>query len=130
MRSGELLCADADADSEHSEALSEDTTFPARALASLVASKVYYHLGNLDDALSLALGAGKLFDVGQTGERSAGEAEYIDTVIGGSHCANELTRLRFSNDTISRSQPRQSTATSPHAKPSPRLRVHNKSTRG
>lgn len=47
----------------------------------MVASKLYYHLGNLDEALAFALGAGKLFDVEQTGDVSSGEAEYVETVI-------------------------------------------------
>lgn len=64
-----------------SESLSENLTFPSRPLASLVASKVYYHLGNLDEALSFALGAGKLFDVGQTGDGGPTEREYVETVI-------------------------------------------------
>ncbi|POY76348.1 hypothetical protein BMF94_0545 [Rhodotorula taiwanensis] len=63
------------------EALSEDTAFPSRQLASLVASKVYYHLGNLAEALSFALGAGKLFDVERTKDSSPSEAEYVDTII-------------------------------------------------
>ncbi|GAA5864300.1 hypothetical protein JCM3774_002744 [Rhodotorula dairenensis] len=63
------------------EALSEDTAFPSRQLASLVASKVYYHLGNLSEALSFALGAGKLFDVERTSNTSPSEAEYVDTII-------------------------------------------------
>ncbi|CEQ42920.1 SPOSA6832_04788 [Sporobolomyces salmonicolor] len=66
------------------EALSESTAFPARQLASLVASKVYYHLGHLDEALSFALGAGKLFDiegVSQAKEQARAEAEYVETVI-------------------------------------------------
>ncbi|GAA5866599.1 hypothetical protein JCM1840_002395 [Sporobolomyces johnsonii] len=66
------------------EALSESTAFPARQLASLVASKVYYHLGNLDEALSFALGAGKLFDIeglSQAKDQARAEAEYVETVI-------------------------------------------------
>ncbi|BGP00453.1 26S proteasome regulatory subunit RPN2 [Rhodotorula toruloides] len=63
------------------EALSEDASFPSRQLASLVASKLYYHLGNLDEALAFALGAGKLFDVEPTGDVSPGQAEYVETVI-------------------------------------------------
>ena len=47
------------------EELSEDKTFPDHELASLVCSKVYYHLGAFDVALRFALGAGKLFDVNQ-----------------------------------------------------------------
>ena len=67
-----------------SEALSEDTAFQSRQLAALVASKVYYHLGNLAEALSFALGAGKLFDVERTAadnNSSPSEAEYVDTII-------------------------------------------------
>lgn len=37
--------------------------------------QVFYHLGELDDALSYALGAGKLFDIN---ERS----EYVQTTLG------------------------------------------------
>lgn len=72
----------------NSESLSEDLTFPSRALASLVASKVYYHLGNLDESLSFALGAGTLFDlsevVGNAQDLAASEAterEYVETVV-------------------------------------------------
>jgi len=46
------------------EILYEDEGFKSRGLASLVASKVYYHLGELDDAMTYALGAGDDFDVG------------------------------------------------------------------
>ncbi|CAG8541004.1 10235_t:CDS:10, partial [Funneliformis caledonium] len=44
------------------EILYEDEYFPQRQLSALVASKVYYHLGEFDDSLSFALGAGELFD--------------------------------------------------------------------
>ncbi|KAJ6231397.1 26s proteasome non-atpase regulatory subunit 1 [Anaeramoeba flamelloides] len=50
------------------EALYEDEEFPSRTLAAIVASKVYYHLGFLDDSLLFALGAGQLFDVSQRDE--------------------------------------------------------------
>ncbi|PKI85993.1 proteasome regulatory particle base subunit [Malassezia vespertilionis] len=56
------------------EELYEDEAFAERTLAALVASKIYFYLGELDDALSLALGANELFDV----ER---KNEYVDTVI-------------------------------------------------
>ena len=39
------------------------------------APQVFYHLGELDDALSYALGAGALFDLS---ERS----EYVETILG------------------------------------------------
>ena len=42
----------------------------------MVASKVYFHLGEFDDALTFALGAGPLFDV----EKQA-EDEYVETVV-------------------------------------------------
>jgi len=45
------------------ESLYEDETFPQRQLAALVASKVYFYLGELKDALEYALGAGVLFNV-------------------------------------------------------------------
>eukprot|EP00195_Chlamydomonas_chlamydogama_P008069 CAMPEP_0202901100 /NCGR_PEP_ID=MMETSP1392-20130828/13237_1 /ASSEMBLY_ACC=CAM_ASM_000868 /TAXON_ID=225041 /ORGANISM="Chlamydomonas chlamydogama, Strain SAG 11-48b" /LENGTH=1014 /DNA_ID=CAMNT_0049587599 /DNA_START=141 /DNA_END=3185 /DNA_ORIENTATION=+ len=56
------------------EALYEDDEFTHRELAALVASKVFYHLGELDDALNYALGAGTLFDVND-------QSEYVQTLI-------------------------------------------------
>ncbi len=44
-------------------------------MAALVSSKVYYHLGSLDNALTYALGAGRLFDVND-------KTEYVETIIG------------------------------------------------
>lgn len=43
--------------------LSEDDTFSERNLAAIVAAKVNFHLGSLDEALHYALSAGDLFDV-------------------------------------------------------------------
>jgi len=57
------------------EALYEDESFKARQLAALVASKVYFQLAELDDALTYALGAGPLFDV------AASNSEYVDTLL-------------------------------------------------
>lgn len=56
------------------EILYENPNFPERQLAALVASKVFFHLGEEDEALTFALGAGKLFDVDK-------KDEYTDTVI-------------------------------------------------
>ena len=56
------------------EELSEQEVFPERELASLVASKVYYHLGSFQDSLSFALGAGQKFNVN-------GTSEYIETML-------------------------------------------------
>ncbi|GAA6007020.1 hypothetical protein JCM11491_001480 [Sporobolomyces phaffii] len=67
------------------EALSEQTAFQARELAALVASKLYYHLGQFDDSLAFALGAGKLFNIERTAQPGAdldrAESEYVETVI-------------------------------------------------
>ena len=62
------------------EALFESNELPkdARDLAALVSSKVYYYLGEYDEALSFALGAGKAFE----GERSnEGSEEYVETIL-------------------------------------------------
>ncbi|VDP22534.1 unnamed protein product [Soboliphyme baturini] len=56
------------------ETLYEDPNFPARKLAALLASKVYFHLGSYEDALMFALGAEELFDV-------HGHSEYVETII-------------------------------------------------
>ena len=52
----------------------EEESFSNRELAALVASKVYYHLGEYEEALTFALGAGKLFD-------TTLKTEYVDTII-------------------------------------------------
>lgn len=59
---------------EKIEILHEDKLFAQHDLAALVASKVYYHLGSFEDALTYALGAGNLFDVNARNE-------YVDTII-------------------------------------------------
>lgn len=40
----------------------------------MVASKVYYHLGEYDEALTFALGAGKLFDINI-------KNDYVETIV-------------------------------------------------
>lgn len=45
-----------------SEQLAEDSTFPHHELASLIASKIFYHLEEHEDALRHALAAGSAFD--------------------------------------------------------------------
>lgn len=55
--------------------LYENEQFKDRQLAALVASKVYYHLGSLDNALQYALGADKLFDLDEN-------TEYVETILG------------------------------------------------
>lgn len=67
------------------EVLYEDEAFNNRKLASLVASKVYYHLGSFEESLIYALGAGELFDVTQNNE-------YVSTII--SKCVDQYTKER------------------------------------
>ncbi|KZP16841.1 hypothetical protein FIBSPDRAFT_912172 [Athelia psychrophila] len=50
----------------------------ARASAALLASKVYYFLGEYDEALSFALGAGHAFEAES---RAPGSEEYVETVV-------------------------------------------------
>lgn len=59
---------------EKIEILHEDKSFEEHNLAALVASKLYYHLGSFEDALTYALGADNLFDVNSRNE-------YVDTII-------------------------------------------------
>ena len=59
---------------EDIEALYEDTSFPERELAALVAAKVYYHLGEYNESMVFALHAGTQFDLGRKGE-------FEDTII-------------------------------------------------
>ncbi|XP_078443197.1 26S proteasome non-ATPase regulatory subunit 1 homolog A-like [Wolffia australiana] len=56
------------------ESLYEDEEFEQRHLAALVASKVFYYLGELNDSLAYALGAGPLFDVSDV-------SDYANTLL-------------------------------------------------
>jgi len=66
--------------------LAEDASFPARELASLVAAKVYYHLGEFERAMHHALGAGKHFDV--FGKKT----EFVETLVA--KFVDEYIKLR------------------------------------
>lgn len=59
---------------EKIEMLHEDRAFTENKLAGIVASKVFYHLGSFEDALTYALGAGEFFDVNSRNE-------YTETII-------------------------------------------------
>ncbi|CAG8688334.1 13834_t:CDS:10, partial [Gigaspora margarita] len=79
------------------EILYEDESFPQRQLSALVASKVYYHLGEFDDSLTFALGAGDLFD-------ATSKSEYVETII--SKCIDKYISLRVQEyDNSSSAQP-------------------------
>jgi hypothetical protein len=57
---------------------SEELSKEARDSAALLASKVYYFLGEYDEALSFALGAGNAFEAEA---RSHGSEEYVETLV-------------------------------------------------
>ena len=69
----------------YSETLYEDERFRSRDLAAVVASKVFYHLEELDDALKYALGAGELFDISE-------KNEYVETLLA--KCIDEYIAQR------------------------------------
>ncbi|TMW89675.1 hypothetical protein EJD97_016822 [Solanum chilense] len=83
------------------ESLYEDEEFAQRQLAALVASKVFYHLGEHDDSLSYALGAGPLFDVNE-------ESDYVHTVLAKAldKYASHKTKAAESNDEAVKVDPR------------------------
>lgn len=62
--------------------MSEDSTFIDKSLAALVAAKVLFHLGELDEALVYALSAGDKFDV-------AADTEFAKTLR--SRCIDDYT---------------------------------------
>ncbi|EQC29693.1 hypothetical protein SDRG_12693 [Saprolegnia diclina VS20] len=71
------------------ESLSEEDAFPHRELAASVASKCFFHLEEYHDALRLALGAGKYFDVNSS-------SPYTETIIA--TCIDEYIAIRTSAD--------------------------------
>ncbi|KAF8251062.1 26S proteasome regulatory complex, non-ATPase subcomplex, Rpn2/Psmd1 subunit [Wilcoxina mikolae CBS 423.85] len=73
------------------EILYEDESFKQRKLAALVASKVYYHLGEYDESMMFALGAGELFNI-------TAKEEYVETII--SKCIDEYIAITSRNDEI------------------------------
>ena len=72
------------------EQLSEDETFGDRELAAAVASRCFYHLEEYDEALRLALAAGRYFDVSST------SCEYASTMA--SKCVEEYIRARTTSE--------------------------------
>lgn len=78
----------------HSESLYESEELPQEAhdQAALLASKVYYYLGEYDEALSFALGAGSAFE---TDSRTPGTEEYVETVV--CTCGQACNRVLLTN---------------------------------
>ncbi|KAJ8620332.1 hypothetical protein MRB53_028861 [Persea americana] len=83
------------------ESLYEDDEFDQRQLAALVVSKVFYYLGELNDSLSYALGAGPLFDVLE-------DSDYVHTLLV--KAIDEYASLKFkaveSNEAATEVDPR------------------------
>ncbi|POM73819.1 26S proteasome non-ATPase regulatory subunit [Phytophthora palmivora] len=71
------------------EELSEEKNFPDRELAAYVASKCFFHLEEYEDALRLALGAGKYFDLNT-------RSQYTDTIIA--TCIDNYVAVRAKED--------------------------------
>ena len=78
------------------EALYEDSQFPERELAALVAAKVYYNLQEYNESMMFALGAGKLFNIDN-------EGEFEDTII--SKCVDTYIALSDNAATTDSNQP-------------------------
>ena len=57
---------------------SDELPQEAHDSAALLASKVYYYLGEYDEALSFALGAGSAFE---NDPRGPGSEEYVETIV-------------------------------------------------
>jgi 26S proteasome regulatory subunit N2 len=68
------------------ESLYEDEKFESRELAALIASKVFYHLGEYNDSLTYALGAGNFFDVHS-------QDEYVETLVA--KCIDQYIQQRM-----------------------------------
>lgn len=73
----------------HREALYEDDSFPDRSLAAILASKVYFHLGEYNESMAFALGAGKHFKLDRAGE-------FEETII--SKCIDTFIALSAARD--------------------------------
>ncbi|KAL5781442.1 hypothetical protein ACOSP7_006471 [Xanthoceras sorbifolium] len=85
------------------ESLYEDEEFDLhqRQLAALLVSKVFYYLGELNDSLSYALGAGSLFDVSE-------DSDYVHTLLAKAidEYASIRTKAAESNDEAANVDPR------------------------
>ncbi|KIN02258.1 hypothetical protein OIDMADRAFT_197352 [Oidiodendron maius Zn] len=75
------------------EALYEDESFPERQLASLVLAKVFYHLGEYDESMNFALGAGDMFKLDRAGE-------FEETII--SKCVDTYISVTAARHSVSR----------------------------
>ncbi|ERN01812.1 26S proteasome non-ATPase regulatory subunit 1 homolog A [Amborella trichopoda] len=83
------------------ESLYEDEEFDQRQLAALVVSKVFYYLGELNDSLSYALGAGPLFNVSE-------DSDYVHTLLAKAidEYASLRTKAAESHEEVAKVDPR------------------------
>ncbi|KAK6265995.1 hypothetical protein QUC31_016832 [Theobroma cacao] len=85
------------------ESLYEDEDFgqDQRQLAALLVSKVFYYLGELNDSLSYALGAGPLFDVFE-------DSDYVHTLLAKAidEYASRRSKAAESSDEAAKVDPR------------------------
>ncbi|KAG4391725.1 hypothetical protein GLYMA_05G241500v4 [Glycine max] len=83
------------------ESLHEDEEFDQhqRQLAALLVSKVFYYLGELNDSLSYALGAGPLFDVSE-------DSDYVHTLLAIDEYASLKSKAAESSDESIKVDPR------------------------
>ncbi|KAF5942028.1 hypothetical protein HYC85_019670 [Camellia sinensis] len=83
------------------ESLYEDEEFDQRQLAALLVSKVFYYLGELNDSLSYALGAGPMFDVSE-------DSDYVHTLLAKAidEYASVKSKAAESNDEADKMDPR------------------------
>jgi hypothetical protein len=70
----------------------DDLSKAARDSAALLASKVYYYLGEYDEALSFALGAGSAFEAES---RVWGAEEYVETVVCELNCTTKFKDINY-----------------------------------
>lgn len=76
------------------EQLFEDSQFTHREMAALLASKVYYNLGDYDSAVKYSLLAGKTFNTSES-------TEYVETIV--SKCIESYIKLsqeKYSDDSV------------------------------
>jgi len=84
------------------EVVYENTDLPSetRQLAALLASKVYYHLDSLEDALTFALSAGDLFKVEPDNisprQPPNGDLDYTETIIA--TCIDKYVENRIAQE--------------------------------
>merc|ERR1711871_198423 len=65
--------------------MQEDSGFGSQQLAALLASKVFYHLGEITEAVNYALLAGQLFDISSS-------SKYVETLVA--TCISEYIKQR------------------------------------